>query len=314
MANNDYRCVLCQSADLHRSARQPEDFEYNVVPNRPLEVFVCGACGSGMLYPRPTVSELVSYYPADYHAYNEDHGAIAKRLVEARSKKRAAKMVRLAGRSPVRLFDVGSGDCRHFKDMSKYGEFEFAGVEINPGMVRAARGNGYNVFEGTLEEMDITELEGTFDVVTMYQLVEHVLDPQFLLKKVFALLRPGGYAMGQLPCMGSVESRLFGRYWAGYHYPRHLQMITKNGLRTALETAGFRDVSVNTALHLQAGLSLQNFLVGSLGYRPKMTFGKTPAYSLLLLAAAPYCIFEYVAKRGGMMDFMARKWEVIGGG
>jgi len=174
-------------------------------------------------------------------------------------------------------------------------------------MVDAARNRGYQVALGTLEELDIEGMIGTFDIVTMYQLVEHVLEPALLLKKAHDLLRPGGIIHGQLPCMDSMERRIFGRYWAGYHYPRHLQMISKKGMRWLLETAGFVQSKVSTSLHLQAGISLQNVLVGKLKYRPELRYGKAPVYSLLLLAAAPFCVIEFLLGQGGMMSFEARK-------
>jgi hypothetical protein len=107
--------------------------------------------------------------------------------------------------------------------------------------------------------------------------------------------------------MDSFERRIFGRYWAGYHYPRHLQMFTRWGLHSLLHQTGFSGVAVKGALHLQATISLQNFLVAKLGYQAKITYGKTPLYPLLMIAVAPYCIFEHLCGQGGMMDFKAQK-------
>jgi len=300
-------CVICGGSALHRLAQQPMDWEYDVEPSTPTHVYACEECGCHQLHPRPTIEDLVSFYPPHYHAYNDDHGGIAAPLVSLRSRMRAKALGKLTSSRPVRLFDVGTGDCRHFKDISRHLEVECFGCEINPKMVETAGENGYSVFQGSLEEMDISGLAGSMNVVTMYQLVEHVLDPRELLDKAWTLLKPGGYVLGQLPCMDSLEQRLFGRYWAGYHYPRHLQMITRKGMATLLEKAGFTSAKVNSALHLQAGLSLQNALVGGLGWRPRMHFGKVPGYSALLLLVAPFCLAEHALGRGGMMNFSARK-------
>jgi SAM-dependent methyltransferase len=193
--------------------------------------------------------------------------------------------------------------------MSKYGEFEFAGVEIKPEMVEAAAKRGYRVEPGTIESLDTTLYENRFDIVTMYQLVEHVLDPRLLFRKAFSILKPGGYVLGQLPSMDCIERLIFGRYWAGYHYPRHIQMITRNALRDLIREAGFVNVDVKSALHIHAAQSTQNFLIGTLGYHPKITYGKTPVYSSLLLLSAPFCLIEHLIDKGGMMNFMAKKPE-----
>jgi len=301
------KCVICRGTEYYPVTRQPSDYEYFVEPKRKLKVFHCRECGSEFVHPRPSVEELVSFYPLHYHTYNDDHDLIAGTLVEMRAKVRARLFNKLIKSRPIWLFDVGSGDCRHFTDMSKYGDFNFAGVEIKPEMVESAAKRGYKVELGTIEEMDTAPYDNSYDIVTMYQLVEHVLDPALLFRKAISILKPGGYVMGQLPSIECIERKIFDRYWAGYHYPRHIQMLTKRGLSGLIEQAGFSSVSIKSALHLQAAQSMQNFMVDRLGYRPKMTYGKTPIYSLLLLLAAPFCLVEHLVGKGGMMNFMAQK-------
>jgi SAM-dependent methyltransferase len=300
-------CVVCGHGETRALRGQPEDFEYGIVPDPPRHIRHCPACGSRFLFPRPDTATLAGYYPLDYHAYNEDNGVVAGFLVNLRSKARAREYFRRLGTRTIRLFDVGAGDCRHFDSLRALGDFRFAGVELKPEMARAAQARGYDVIEGTLEELDTSGLAGQFDVVTMYQLLEHVLCPDILMEKALELLRPGGYVLGQLPCMDSLERRIFGRYWAGYHFPRHLQMFSRRGLEQVLARAGFTDVAVRSSPHLQAGLSLQNVLVASLPKRPDLRYGKLPIYSLLLLAVAPFCLLEHGLGQGGMMEFAARK-------
>jgi SAM-dependent methyltransferase len=307
MNSNSTQCVICGGLDNYRVDRQPDDYEYFVKPERDLSVYRCRTCGSEFVYPRPTADELVSFYPNNYHTYNDDHGFIAGTLVALRSKARARFFNQLIKTRPIHLFDVGAGDCRHFKDMSQYGSFEFAGVEIKPEMVEAAAQRGYRVEPGTIEDLDTTPYENRSDIVTMYQLVEHVLDPQLLFRKALSILKPGGYIVGQLPSMDCLERHVFGRYWAGYHYPRHIQMLTRKALAALIAQSGFSNVEVTSALHIHAAQSAQNFIIGALGYRAKMIYGKTPIYSSLLLLAAPFCLAEHLIGKGGMMNFIARK-------
>lgn len=301
------QCAICGGSDYYTIAGQPVDYEYFIEPKREFKVLHCRACGSEFVHPRPTVDEVVSFYPLDYHTYNDDHGIIAGPLVAMRSKVRARFIHKLIKTSPIYLFDVGTGDCRHFNDMSRYGDFEFAGVEIKAEMVEAAAKRGYRVELGSIEDLDTTPYENKFDIVTMFQLVEHALDPRLLFRKAFSILKPGGYIMGQLPNGDCIERLIFGRYWSGYHYPRHLQCLTPKALAELIYQSGFGDIEVKSALHLIAAQSAQNFLVGKLGYRPKITYGKTPIYSLLLLLVAPFCFFEHAIGKGGMMNFMAVK-------
>jgi SAM-dependent methyltransferase len=297
-------CPVCAASGGRVEVEDPVDYEYGVEVDARIER--CDHCGSLHLEPRPAASQLASWYPDDYHAYHDDHGVLARTLVRLRSRRRARTYARLASTRPIRLFDVGTGDCRHFDALRAELDVECAGVELQVALAEAARRRGYDVFAGTLEELDVGDRASSFDIVSMYHLLEHVIDPQVVLDKAFELLRPGGHLLAQLPCADSWERRLFGRWWGGHHFPRHLQSFSRDGLELCLRRAGFEDVRVRTAPHLQTGLSVQNVLVGH-GWRPRMRHGKTPVYGALLLAVAPFELAAFVADRGGIVDVSARK-------
>ena len=223
-------CPVCGSHDTHKHRDDVEDFEYHVVPQRRFMIARCDACGSDFLYPRPTGDEIASFYPDDYHAYHDDHTGIARLLVQLRSRGRAAFYKKLIGERPGRLFDVGAGDCRHFDALKPYCQLEFSGVEIKAEIAQRARDRGYDIETGMLETMDLTRHLGRYDIVSMNHVIEHVIDPQEMARRTFAILKPGGVVIGQLPARDSWEERLAGRYWAGYHFPRHLQAFSYLGL------------------------------------------------------------------------------------
>jgi SAM-dependent methyltransferase len=297
-------CPICRSDDTTPFRSDVVDFEYFVVPPRPFIEQRCGHCGSQFLNPRPTEAELPPFYPSDYHAYNENHGAVARLLVQARARARARAYGRLIPGGHGRIFDVGTGDCRHFDELRKYIDLECAGVEIQPEIAAKGRARGYDVIEGTLEEADLSGHRGRYDVVSMNHVLEHVVDPGTMLERALSLLRPGGHLIGQLPTVSSWESRLFGRTWGGYHYPRHLQIPSRSGLADLLRRVGFTRVTVRSAPHIQTTISLQNTLV-SRGWHPDMEYGKTPAYSALLVASLPFETLAWLFDRGGIIDFRA---------
>ncbi len=298
-------CPICQSLDTAIFRTDVVDFEYFVVPPRPFVMQRCRRCGSQFLSPRPTESELPPFYPSDYHAYNENHGAVARLLVGARARAHARAYGRLIPGRHGRIFDVGTGDCRHFDELRKYINLECAGVEIQPEVAAKGRARGYDVLDGSLEEADLSGHLGRYDVVSMNHVLEHVVHPRTMLERARSLLRPGGHLIGQLPTVSSWESHLFGRTWGGYHYPRHLQIPSRSGLADLLEQIGFTRITVRSAPHIQTTISLQNTLV-SRGWRPAMQYGKTPAYSALLVASLPFETVAWLFDRGGIIDFRAQ--------
>jgi SAM-dependent methyltransferase len=298
-------CPICQSEETALFRTDIVDFEYFVVPPRSFALQRCDHCGSQFLSPRPTEAELPPFYPSDYHAYNENHGTLARLLVGARSRARARMYGGLIPGGHGSIFDVGTGDCRHFDELRKYIDLECAGVEIQPEVAAKGRARGYDVLEGTLEEADLTGYLGRFDVVSMNHVLEHVVAPRTMLERARSLLRPGGHLIGQLPTVSSWECRLFGRTWGGYHYPRHLQIPSRQGLARLLKEVGFSEVTIRSAPHIQTTISLQNTLV-SRGWHPRMRYGKTPAYSALLVASLPFETVAWAFDRGGIIDFRAR--------
>lgn len=299
-------CPICGSdrSRLHRT--DVIDLEYFVEPPRAFNVQRCDACFSEFLDPRPTESELPPFYPSDYHAYNENHGGVARALVEVRARSRARFYGRLIPNRPGRLFDVGTGDCRHFDELRRFLDLECAGIEIQPEIAAKGRARGYDVLEGTLETADLSDHLGKYDVVSMNHILEHVVYPQTMLERAFELLRPGGRVIGQVPTVSSWDSKIFGRNWGGYHFPRHLQIPSRPGLSRLIEDVGFDDVKIKTAPHILTTISLQNSLV-RWGWHPHMQYGKTPIYAGLMVLALPYETVAWLADEGGIIDFQGRR-------
>jgi SAM-dependent methyltransferase len=299
-------CPICGSDHTWQYRTDVVDLEYFVIPPRDFAMHRCGGCESEFLNPRPLETELPPFYPADYHAYNENHGGVARLLVQFRARSRARFYGRLIENRPGHIFDVGTGDCRHFDELRRFLDLECAGIEIQPDIAAKGRARGYDVLEGTLETANLTDHFGKYDIVSMNHVLEHVVSPHTMLERARDLLRPGGHVIGQLPTVSSWENRLFGHNWGGYHYPRHLQIPSKAGLSGLLEDVGFSSVKIRSAPHIQTTISLQNTLV-RWGWHPHMQNGKTPAYGVLLVAALPYETVAWLCDEGGIIDFQAQK-------
>jgi SAM-dependent methyltransferase len=300
------RCPICGSDHTWLYRTDVEDLEYFVIPPRDFTIQKCVDCGSEFLNPRPLESELPPFYPGDYHAYNENHDGVARLLVQFRARSRARFYGRLIQSRPGHIFDVGTGDCRHFDELRRFLDLECAGIEIQPDIAAKGRARGYDVLEGTLEAADLADHIGRYDIVSMNHVLEHVVYPHTMLERARDLLRPGGHVIGQLPTVSSWETRVFGHNWGGYHYPRHLQIPSKAGLSGLLEDVGFSSVKIRSAPHIQTTISLQNTLVRR-GWRPHMQNGKTPAYGALLVTALPYEFIAWICDEGGIIDFQAQK-------
>lgn len=136
------------------------------------------------------------------------------------------------------LLDVGCGTGKDLLRLQRSG-WAVTGVEISPYAASLARARlGCEVVVGHFDDVG---LEGRyFDVVRLSHVLEHLPSPRKSLEKVRRLLRPGGLLWLEVPNAGSVERRLFGRYWYQWDLPRHLYHFTSATLVRLLREVGFQ--------------------------------------------------------------------------
>lgn len=202
----------------------------------------CRQCGLIYLDPTPTPEELDRHYPVDYIPYSkaiDDEPGLLKRWDRRYGMyKRYRAVTQSTGREPGRVLDVGCATGNFLDAMRRHGGWQPVGVELNPYASNYARERlGLDVFTGTLEEAGFRD--SSFDVVTLWDVLEHVPDPRTTLQEIARVLRTGGILVASLPNPGTWEIGLFGPYWAGWDVPRHLHLFTHDVIARYLEEAGF---------------------------------------------------------------------------
>lgn len=163
-----------------------------------------------------------------------------------------------------RLLDVGCGSGATLLTMQERG-WRVEGVDFDARAVDAARASGLEVRLGSLESQQYPER--SFDAVTMVHLIEHVHDPVALVRESHRILKPGGRLAILTPNARSWGHAVFGPAWRGLEPPRHLQIFTPSALRTAVETAGFRQCLVRTSARSRAFIYRQSMAL--LSHQPR---------------------------------------------
>ena len=88
-----------------------------------------------------------------------------------------------------------------------------------------------------------------FDLITMWQSLEHVHRPLEVLRRAFDLLAPGGRLLVSVPNIESGPFRWFGSAWFALELPRHLTHFSSGTLRRMVKLAGFRVGGVRMVRH-----------------------------------------------------------------
>lgn len=206
----------------------------------------CRDCGFVFAGLRPSVEETREQY--------EGYGvaATASPITDARYEELLDEFARY--RQTGRILDVGCGEGR-FLDVAAARGWTVHGSESNAGAVARNRARGIAMSFSPLAPGDLPT--AAFDVITAFEVAEHLADPAGEAAVIAALLRPGGLLYVTTPNFASLSRRLLGPRWSVIEYPEHLNYFTARTLRRWLGDAGLRNVAVTSS-----GLSVGRLRAG----------------------------------------------------
>jgi SAM-dependent methyltransferase len=203
----------------------------------------CSQCGLIRQNPRLAWESLKSYYPEDYSAYQSIIEKEPSRLRRLDRRYGMWKRLRAIQRFQPegRLLDVGSGTGIFLAEAQRAGRWELMAVEPSPGAASYVRSElEIPVLNHRFAEADLPE--DHFDVITMWNVLEHLDHPVRDLDRAARLLREGGLLVLSIPKVESLDARLFGPCWAGWDLPRHLYLFPQVQLKDLLSEAGLQVV------------------------------------------------------------------------
>jgi 2-polyprenyl-3-methyl-5-hydroxy-6-metoxy-1,4-benzoquinol methylase len=145
------------------------------------------------------------------------------------------------------LLDVGCYTGVFVEIAARHG-WDAWGVEPSRWAVEQAQARGLHVVRGTLDTADLPE--AFFDVVTLWDVIEHLIDPRRALQQAHRLLRssepaegkPGGLLVVHTIDIESPFARLMGARWP-WLMEMHIYYFSRRTLRAMLEDCGFRVLS-----------------------------------------------------------------------
>ncbi len=201
----------------------------------------CRVCGLQYVSQLPAPAELRALYgEAFFHVGRKFSGDPASAgLLNARHRVEAVRLLPGVGRR--RWLDVGcaTGD---FVACAASVVDEVSGIELSAFAAKKARARDLDVTTGDFLQAEVTR--AAFDVVSMWDYIEHVSDPAANIEKAFEVLHPGGYLAITTGDVDSLVARLMGRFWHLMIPPRHLYFFSPVTMRRLLTTAGFDLVQV----------------------------------------------------------------------
>lgn len=188
----------------------------------------CHGCGVAFTWPRPC--KMDRYYPATYRSYV----GLVSATLRVLYKLQVRKWSRTFGQGTV--LEIGCGRGWMLESFASYG-WKVVGLERTVASAREARAtSGVPLYVGSLNAL---KGNGPFDLILLYQVLEHLPHPSETLSQCKRLLKPGGILIVAVPNFGSWQARLFREQWFHLDVPRHLVHFTKESLSVVLNRCGF---------------------------------------------------------------------------
>ena len=235
-------CNICQRDDakLFLSAFDQKTRD----PTHRLRLVKCRHCGLVYLSPRPSEDIALAYFNEVYtgernYAYYHDQEQIGKKA------RRRLEWLGDTVATDGKLLDVGAGKGGFVSAARKRG-WDATGVELDADAVeKASQEFGVQLHHGRLDEN--TFAQQTFDVVAMWDVIEHVEDPVRLMRTAHRILRSGGHIILRT---ANIESRDFARTKRSWSmlFSGHLYYFSVDTIRRALAEVGFTQIAICNAM------------------------------------------------------------------
>jgi 2-polyprenyl-3-methyl-5-hydroxy-6-metoxy-1,4-benzoquinol methylase len=235
MENAPVSCIICGSSD--RSPLLSVD-GWNIMR--------CDHCGFGFLDPRPSPEEIGRLYRCAYFTERYDQGldpaseSFAKRISGESHRVRFVRRLVRRGK----ILDIGCG-YGYFLHAVRQAGFSVKGLDVSDWAAGYARDSlGIDV---TVSDVSAGVFEPeSFDVVSMWHSLEHMMDPNEALHAASLWLKPGGVLIVDVPNHLGTDARHIGKEWDGWSIPYHFWHFTLETLTRFLDAHGFRVVHSKT--------------------------------------------------------------------
>jgi SAM-dependent methyltransferase len=288
--------VLCGER-LSVTIHQGSDRLYRTTTEK-FNVARCVGCGLARLEPAP--ADVSPYYPDGYWHEPSRMEEIYRRFV-------IRDHVRFVGKA-MRVLDVGSGGGLFAAELSTRNPgMTVTSLDISP-RAAAVAWRRYGVPAVVTDLMSAPFAEASFDLITMFHVLEHLHDPLAYVKAARKLLAPGGRLVVQTPNLDCWQYKVFGARWSGLDIPRHLYDFRLSDLRRLLEMGGFRVVRVKHFSWRDNPAGLATTIAPALEPVARANRGassRSVLYLALTLAVLPFTLLEALFGHGASVTIEA---------
>lgn len=179
-------------------------------------------------FPKPSLEKLPSYYESeDYISHTDGKRSLFERMYHIIKNVALKNKVKLINAQSQKgnLLDIGAG-TGDFLVVAKNDGWFTTGIEPSEKAKAIATNKGV-YFVANLSDLE----SHSFDVITMWHVLEHVSNLDEYILELKRLLKPTGTILIAVPNFKSFDANYYGRFWAAYDVPRHIWHFSKTAIQ-----------------------------------------------------------------------------------
>lgn len=241
------KCPWCGSENAQLHIELKDLF----LTQEPFKILECKDCGLLYTTPRPNKDEIGKYYKSDeYYSHQENKEGFIPKVYEK------VKSINLKNKYTIatektrkgKILDIGCGVGDFLHTMEQHG-WKGTGVEPSEEAKAIAKKRIKAQLLSSEEQENLTE--GSFDVITMWHVLEHVDALRWQIQQLYRLCKPGGRIIIALPNYKSYDGQYYKAAWAAYDVPRHLNHFNEETIIKIFEESHLKHIKTEK-LHWDA--------------------------------------------------------------
>ncbi|MEW6270857.1 MAG: class I SAM-dependent methyltransferase [Thermodesulfobacteriota bacterium] len=312
------RCSSCGADDYRVEIELDEDYEYLGIiddwySRGPFRIVRCNRCSLVYLNPQPTLEEVLHYYPDEYCCFAElpPKSPLIKLMYKVLVRLKARELLpRLPDDGIFLDFGCGTGHWLTALEPLAKPTQRFVGIDANEGAIAQLRAAGIEGHVG--DDALLAELfeENSVDLILLNHVIEHVPDPKETLRRLAAVLKPGGTIHTTTPNIEAWDRWLFGKHWVGgWHAPRHFTHFDTGSIARLAADAGLEVARLKTSVEAAShwALGMQAALGRRIGWHPRRGRSRMRIYPLMLALSMPIAGVQAVVSETSVMTIDLRK-------
>jgi len=192
-------------------------------------------------FPKPSLEQLPSYYESeDYISHTDGKRSMFEKMyhtIKNIALKNKIKLINAHSKKGT-ILDIGAG-TGDFLVFAKKEGWDTTGIEPS------AKAKAIAITKGVTFADNLADFESnSFDIITMWHVLEHVPNLDEYISELKRLLKPSGAILIAVPNFKSFDAEYYGKFWAAYDVPRHIWHFSKTAIHKLFAEKEMRLVTI----------------------------------------------------------------------